>query len=97
MITRVCDRCGQPMEEGALRYEAKIQVFAAYDPLNITFEDLEKDHTAELKKLQEECRGLSEQELMKGVYVDFHFDLCPTCQKNYIKDPLFLQRQTGES
>ena len=97
MITRVCDRCGQPMEEGALRYEAKIQVFAAYDPLNITFEDLGKDHTAELKKLQEDCRGLSEQELMKGVYVDFHFDLCPTCQENYIKDPLFLQRQTGES
>jgi len=96
MITRLCDRCGQPIEEGALRYEAKIHVFAAYDPLNITFEDLEKDHTEELKRLQEECRELSETELMEGVYVDFHFDLCPLCQKSYIKDPLFLQSQQGE-
>lgn len=95
MITRACDRCGQPIEEGALRYEAKIQVFAAYDPLDITFEDLEKDHSRELKKLLDECRGLSEEELMRDVYVDFHFDLCPACQKAYIKEPLFSGGQSG--
>ena len=40
MPTRLCDRCGQLIEEGALRYIAKIQVYAAYDPLNVDFEDL---------------------------------------------------------
>jgi len=43
MVTRICDRCGQPLEEGALRYVAKIQVFAAYDPLEISFEDLMRE------------------------------------------------------
>jgi hypothetical protein len=31
MPTRLCDRCGQLIEEGALRYIAKIQVYAAYE------------------------------------------------------------------
>lgn len=88
MITRVCDRCGQPIEEGVLRYEARIQVFAAYDPLDITFEDLGADHTAEIRRIVEKCMDLTEEELMRDVYVDFHFDLCRPCQKAYIRDPL---------
>lgn len=88
MITRICDKCGQPIEEGALRYVAKIQVYAAYDPLNITFEDLAQDHTEEIKKIAEQCRELTEEELMRDVYVEFTFDLCPTCQKAFIADPL---------
>lgn len=90
-ITRICDRCGELIEEGMLRYEARIQVYAAYDPLNITFEDLTKDHSEEIRKIIEQCKNLSEEELMKGVYVDFLFDLCPSCQKTYIRDPLGLE------
>ncbi len=71
MITRVCDRCGQPIDEGALRYEAKVQVYAAYDPLEITFEDLAKDYTKEIDRLVEECKDLSEEKLMKDVYIGF--------------------------
>ncbi|MFH0952794.1 MAG: hypothetical protein V1873_00535 [Verrucomicrobiota bacterium] len=92
MITRVCDRCGQPIEEGGLRYEAKIQVFAAYDPLEISFEDLAADHTEEIRQIIEKCGDLTEEELMKDVYLDFHFDLCRPCQRAYIKDPLPVAR-----
>lgn len=88
MISRICDRCGQPLETGGLRYIARIQVYAAYDPLNITFEDLGRDYSAEIQRLIEECRDVPEEELMRGVYVDFHFDLCPACQRVYIRDPL---------
>jgi hypothetical protein len=88
MITRTCDRCGQPIEEGQVRYTAKIQVFAAYDPLEITFDDLTRDYSNEIEQVVEQCRGLTEEELMRDVYVDFEFDLCPPCQKAYIKDPL---------
>lgn len=88
MITRACDRCGQPIEDGALRYEARIQVFAAYDPLDITFEDLSLDHSAEIRRILAECKDVSEEELMKDVYVEFHFDLCRTCQRAYLKKPL---------
>ena len=88
MPTRLCDRCGQLIEEGALRYIAKIQVFAAYDPLNVDFEDMNRDHTNEIKEILKRCEDLSEEELMQDVYVDFQFDLCRACQRSYIKEPL---------
>jgi hypothetical protein len=92
MIDRVCDRCGQPVADGSLRFTAKIQVFAAYDPLDISFDDLTRDHSAEIKRLLDECKDLTEEQLMKDVYVEFNFDLCPPCQKAYIKDPLPVAR-----
>lgn len=88
MNLRLCDRCGQPIEPGQLRYIAKIQVFAAYDPLEITFEDLTRDHRAQIQRILEHCAGLTEEELMRDVYVDFQFDLCRACQRAYIQDPL---------
>jgi len=88
MLTRLCDRCGQLIEEGALRYIARIQVYAAYDPLKITFEDLTRDHTNEIKEILKQCQGMTEEELMQDVYVDFQFGLCRACQRAYIKDPL---------
>ena len=88
MPTRLCDRCGQLIEDRALRYIAKIQVYAAYDPLNIDFEDMTRDHTNEIKEILKRCEDLTEEELMQDVYVDFQFDLCRACQRSYIKDPL---------
>ena len=88
MATRLCDRCGQIIDEGALRYIAKIQVYAAYDPLQMTFEDMTRDHADEIKEILKRCEGLDGEELMRDVYVDFQFDLCRACQRAYTKDPL---------
>ena len=88
MVTFICDRCGQPMDKGQLRYMAKIQVFAAYDPLEISFDDLTKDTKAEIRKLLKQMEGKTEEELTREVYAAFEFDLCPACQRQYIKDPL---------
>ncbi len=76
------------MEHGSLRYVAKIEVFAAYDPLEITFEDLTRDHTREIHDLLRQCAGMTEEELMQDVYVRFEFDLCRRCQRAYLKNPL---------
>lgn len=95
MPTRLCDRCGQLIEEDALRYIAKIRVYAAYDPLKIDFEDMTRDHTNEIKELLKRCEDLTEEELMQDVYVDFQFDLCRACQRFYIKDPLPAVDGTG--
>jgi hypothetical protein len=88
MTTRLCDRCGQSIDGGALRYIAKIQVYAAYDPMSITFEDMTRDHRPEIREILKQCEGLTEEELMRDVYVDFAFDLCRACQRAYIADPL---------
>ncbi len=88
MITHICDRCGRPIEKGQLRYTAKIEVFAAADPLEITLDDLLRDTRREMNEALEECESLTEEELMRDVYVQFQFDLCRSCQKSYVTDPM---------
>jgi hypothetical protein len=88
MITHICDRCGRPLEQGQLRYIARIEVLAAADPLEITLDDLLRDSRREMDALLEQCEQLTEEELMRDVYVKFVFDLCRTCQKAYVTDPL---------
>ncbi len=88
MITRLCDRCGQPIEEGELRYVLKFQVYAAYDPLAVTFDDLTRDHRAEIQEILARCAGLTEEELMQDVYVERQFDLCRPCQRAFLANPL---------
>ena len=88
MKRRVCDRCGGRIKKNALRYIAKIQVYAAYDPLEITFEDLLRDHTAEIEEIVKECENMTEEELMRDIYVEFHFNLCRLCQQIYVANPL---------
>jgi hypothetical protein len=91
MITHICDRCGRPLEQGQLRYLAKIEVVAAADPLEITFDDLLRDTRREIDALLDECEQLTEEQLMRDVYVKFEFDLCRACQKAYVTDPLSIE------
>jgi hypothetical protein len=88
MITHFCDRCGKPIKKGQLRYVAKVEVFAAADTLEITFEDLFREHTEELDRLLRQCENCTEDELMRDVHVEFQFDLCRACQKAFVLNPL---------
>jgi hypothetical protein len=89
MIHFTCDLCGKPLlaEEDA-RYIVKIEVYAAYDPLEITEADLREDHAEEMKRLIEQMKHLSPEEAEDQVYRKFRFDLCPACQAKYLEDPL---------
>ncbi|HIE11236.1 MAG TPA: hypothetical protein EYP62_06435 [Kiritimatiellae bacterium] len=89
MINRICDMCGEPLDPGDLRYELRIEAFAAYDPLDITFDDLlGMDLEKEIARVADACRNVSSQELMRQVYTSFRFDLCPRCYRRYIRNPL---------
>ena len=90
MITHICDRCGRPIEKGGLRYIARIEVAAAADPLEITLNDLLRDTRREMDTLLRQCEQLTEEELMRDVYVKFEFDLCRACQQAYVTDPLLM-------
>lgn len=88
MITHLCDRCGRPIESKEVRYVAKIQVFAAAGLLEISDEELQEDHTEEMDRLLKQCAGMTEEQLMHDVFVEFRFDLCRACQRAYIVNPL---------
>jgi hypothetical protein len=88
MITHLCDRCGRPMESRDLRYIAKIQVYAAPSPLEISAEELLEDRSDEIDRLLKQCAEMTEQELMEDVFVEFQFDFCRSCQRAYLANPL---------
>jgi hypothetical protein len=88
MITHICDRCGRPIEKGEVRYIAKVQVFAAGDTLEISLDDLLEDPTARMERLLEQCASMTEEELMRDVFVEMQFDLCRRCQRAYLANPM---------
>lgn len=80
-----CDLCGSALLlDSDVRYEVK----AAYDPMELTDEDLAKDHEAQMRRALEKLKGMTEQEAQDEVYRLFTFDLCLSCQKRFLKNPL---------
>ena len=85
MLHFSCDLCGQSL--GDRRYVARMEVFPAFDPEDLTEADLEVDH------LQEVAEKLNAMEAA-GIEIDdcnsksFRFDLCPDCHARFLKDPL---------
>ena len=85
----VCDRCGEGLLlESDVRYVVRIEVFAAYDPLELSREDLDRDHAGEMKALLERMKTMSADDLQSQVYRKFQYDLCPSCQRVYLGDPM---------
>jgi len=84
-----CDGCGKALlSDEAARYIVRIQVFAAYDPLELTPEDLARNHRAEIRALLEQLAKADPQDIQDSVYKEFIFDLCMACQRRYLRKPL---------
>lgn len=89
MFKFICDICGKGLlVEEDVRYEVKIEVKSAYDPMEITRNDLQKDFQNEILELLNLLAARDPQELQDEVYKVFQFDLCRQCQKRYIQNPL---------
>lgn len=84
----ICDRCGAGLLlDAPVRYEVRIEVKSAYDPLELTNEDLAKA-AEELGRMVERLKDYDADRAQDEVYREFRFDLCATCQKEYLKSPL---------
>lgn len=95
MITYTCDGCGKILQKNALRYTVKIDVQAAYDKLEIGLLDLVRSHREEMLQLIESLKNKSPDEIEETVYKSIRLDLCPACQRAFIRDPLrFHPEQT---
>jgi len=87
-----CDRCGKSLLiDEEVRYLARIEVVAAYDPPEITRRDLETDFDAELRRLVRSMEGRDAKSLEEEVAAIRRFDLCPPCRK------LFLDASPGRT
>ena len=91
MVHYTCDMCGKALLlDEDVRYVVKIEVYAAYDPMEVTEEEIDEDHTEELNQLCESLENADEREVEEQVYKTFRFDLCAGCHERYLKDPLGL-------
>ena len=97
MIVHRCDGCGKEMRKGDLRYTVKIDVRAAYDTMEIHLADLVRDHRAEILSLIERMKDKDPKQLEESVYKSFSLDLCPLCQRAYIREPLRFHPEMGET
>ncbi len=89
-----CDRCGRGLLlDAPVRYEVKIEVKSAYDPLEITEEDLARAEE-DLREAMERLKDYTAEEAQNEVYRLFSFDLCATCQRAFLSDPLGRSRRS---
>ncbi len=97
MMVYRCDGCGKEMPRHALRYTVSVEVRAAYDELEVSLGDLVRDHRSEILALIERMKQADAKELEEQVYKRITLDLCPGCQRAFIKQPLrFHPEQGGE-
>ena len=89
MIHYTCDLCGKVLlADEDTRYVVKVEVYAAYDPMEITEADLAEDKSEEVQELLDEMADMDAEQLEDQVHKTFRFDLCPACQAQYVQDPL---------
>ena len=96
MVTYHCDGCGRELAKNALRYTVKIDVRAAYDTLEVGLVELLRDHRDEIVRLIDRLAGKSAGDLEETIYKSMQLDLCPTCQRAYLADPLRFHPEQGE-
>jgi transcription initiation factor IIE alpha subunit len=76
------------------RYIADLTVFAAYDVMEMTSEDLaRRDIKAEIRRTLERLQGRDQKEIEEEIFAQRRFDLCPSCRKRFLDDP-FGKRET---
>lgn len=86
MIHYTCDLCGRSIQDE--RYVAKIEVSAAFDPDELTEDDLVEDHLQQIADTIEEMETTGEFELEETGPKLFQYDLCHSCCRRYLKSPL---------
>jgi hypothetical protein len=84
-----CDLCEKPLSANSeVRYELRMEIKAAYDPLVLDDEDLQKDHQIEIARVLRQLEGLTTLEAQNEVHQVFDFDLCRACQRRFLQNPL---------
>lgn len=96
MLHVTCDLCGKDLHpEIDRRYVVKIEVYAAHDPCQLTEDDLDEDHMEAISEVLRDEEVLADPDEEQPAHKNLRFDLCPACQKKFLRDP--LNRETDHS
>ena len=93
MVHFTCDLCGKDItSSGEDRFVVKMEAFPGFDPNEIREEDLDDDPMEAVSDLLQRdedfgahgCGQADDPCRRKG----FRFDLCPSCHRKFLSDPL---------
>ena len=88
MVSYHCDGCGREIPQNGLRYTVRIDVRAAYEEMEVGLMELVRDHRAEILRLIEGMESKSPEDIEESIYKCLKIDLCPSCQRSFLRDPL---------
>ncbi|MDK1022526.1 MAG: hypothetical protein QGD90_12930 [Candidatus Hydrogenedentes bacterium] len=91
MISYHCDGCGREIPQNGLRYTVRIDIRAAYEEMEVGLMELVRDHRAEILRLIEGMDDKSAEDIEETIYKCLKIDLCPSCQRSFVRDPLRFQ------
>ncbi|QDU37772.1 hypothetical protein Mal4_20890 [Maioricimonas rarisocia] len=86
MMHFTCDCCGTSIRHE--RYVARVEVSPAFDPDEICEEDLESDNLEQIAETLSSLESTDDFDLEDCSPKTFRFDLCASCWRRYLKDPL---------
>lgn len=76
-----CDRCGKSLlVDEEIRYLARLEIAAAFDPPELMRADLDRDFDAEIRRLVRAMEAGDATAMAEEVAVVRRFDLCPPCR-----------------
>lgn len=81
-----CDLCGIGL--GERRFVAKLEMYPAFDPDELTEADLDIDHLQEIAAQIDHSEALDFLDGEQTRSIKIQFDLCPSCHARYRNDPL---------
>jgi hypothetical protein len=85
MIHFSCDRCKREIDSDTeLRYVVRLEVQAMMEPCEVEVQD-DRDHLLEIQDILER---MDDDNVGEDVYQRRRFDLCPSCYRKFIKNPL---------
>jgi hypothetical protein len=89
MIHYSCDLCKRKLDPSeGLHYVVKLEVIAAADPQEDTGIDEDRDYLREMHEMLERTGEDGATPFGDQAHQQLRFDLCPTCCKKYLKNPL---------
>ena len=89
MIRYECDKCGRQLTaNGADRFIVKIELYAAGGPIEVTTNQLNRDHTDEIRSALDQLAAADPDEVEDQTYRCLRFDLCADCHRVLLRNPL---------
>ena len=90
MIHYTCDLCGRTL--GRERFEAKIEVAPAFDPDELTEEDLDSDNLEQIAEEISKMESTGEFEIPQTGPQKLRFDFCSGCARRFVTSPFQTKR-----